>query len=217
MPKSRYLKGFGIVVFLIGIGFIIWSDGEAVGGKSAVARNGTMPRSQHDSPRQKEDVDFTPRATRDVNAESRVRSLLQIAPGEVGNIRIPSSGIGLLLSEEGEKKWETSPLIPLSREQAIHGLEEILRKGNSLGSRVDTADGKIIWNADGIVVNGEVTEEGDASRTLEVAIDGPATKGLFHEGVIKVQGYSFFLVRAPGADAGGVLLVFGEEAKRGNQ
>jgi hypothetical protein len=215
MPKPRYLKCFGIVVFLIAIGCVIWRNGGIVGGKSDLASKETISRSQDDATPDKQNGGSGRRATREVNAESRVRSLLQIAPGEVGNIRIPMSGFSSLITEDLEKKFGSLPLIPLTREEVIHGLEEILRNGDPLGSKVDPANGKITWKGDGIIVNGDVTENGPDKRTLHLEIDVTEPKVMFHEVIMTIEDRSFYLVRAPGANAGGVLLVFGEEAKQG--
>lgn len=212
MPKSRYLKSFGIVIVLMAICCMLWRNGGTVSGKSGVASGGLISSAEGDSLPHKQDIGSTRRLTREVNVESRVRSLLQIASGEVGNIRIPSSGFGLLLSEEQEKKLEDIPLIPISREQAVQGLEEILRNGDSLGSRIDISNGKITWEGDGIAINGEVNELKDDFRNLHIVIESTAGNGLFRKAEVAtgIQGYSFFLVRAPDPGAGGVLLVFGE-------
>jgi hypothetical protein len=210
MPESRYLKGFGIVVFLITVGYISWRNGGIVGGKTTLFPKEAASLSQDGSIHDQQEGGSGRRTTRDVNADSRVRSLLQIMPGEVGNIRIPQSGFSSLITEDLERRFDEVPLIPLTREQAIHGLEEILRNGDTLGSKVDVANGKIVWKGDGITVNGDVTEMEPNKRRLHLEINVTAPKVMLNEVIMTIEDHSFFLVRAPGADAGGVLLVFGE-------
>lgn len=213
MPKSQYVKSFGIVVSLAIIGCVLWRNEWIVSGTSIVASSATASSSSDKSLHDNRGHASSRRATRGTNAESRVRSLLQIAPGEVGNIRIPSSGISLIVTEELEKKYGDILLIPLTQEQAIHGLEEILRKGDSLGSRVDIANGKISWKGEGIIVDGEVKEEGPARR-LHLTTDVTSPKTMYHEVIMKIEDHTFFMVRSPGANADGVLLVFGESSEK---
>lgn len=213
VPKSQLLMGFGIVLVLAAIGFLIWSVRPESDDKSRSTSNQPTQSFQDESTRSDRDPSSVRHESRALNAESRVRSLLQIAPGEIGNIRVPSSGFDKFLPEGWEQRWKNMPLIPVTREQAIHGMEEILRNGDSLSSRVDVASGKISWTTDEIVVNGNVTELGEGLRNLDIVLEGKATNGKFYEESVKIQGYSFFLIRAPDSDAGGILLVIGENPK----
>jgi hypothetical protein len=216
MPKSRYLRGLGVVIILMAaMGCLFSRDGALVGQKSSSASSQTSALSHGGPDSGEQEVVATRRVTREVNAESRVRSLLQIAPGEVGNIRIPPSGFDSLLSEEQKKNYPDVILTPITREQAIQGLETILRHGDSLSSRVHVCNGKITWKEDGIEIDGEVLELGGDIRNLNVVMEGADTNGFAWKQSMSVgfQGYSFLLARAPDPSAGGVLLIVGEPLK----
>jgi hypothetical protein len=215
MPKPRHLKGFGIVIFLAALISLFWKRGTISSGKPNSASDDAIPHLQDDSLRRQQDASSGRRVAREVNAEARVRSLLQIAPGEAGSIHIPASGIASLLSDEKKKTSEQIPVVPITREQAVRGLEEILRHGDSLGSKVGICEGKITWKGEGIAINGEMTESGDDLRNLHFTIEGSAANGFPQKSNVSmsIKGYSFFLALAPDPGAGGVLLIFGEDTR----
>lgn len=216
MPKLRHPKRFGIVMLLAAMLPLLWWNGTIFSGKSNASPDDAISRFQDDSSQnQQRDAGSERRADREVNVESRVRSLLQIAPGEMGSIHIPASGIAKLLSE-AQRRWSDDvPLVPMTREQAMHGLEEIIRHGDSLGSKVDICDEKVTWKGNGMAIDGKTLLSSQGDRHLNLTVEAAGADGSQRQSqvLVSVKGHSFFLVLSPVPDAGGVLLIFGDDAE----
>lgn len=213
MPKFRELIGLGILLVLA-TSMFLWTNREEAAWRSGSNSNAPTSGVRNDAPRGGGDGRSGGRVARELNVESRVRSLLQVAPGETTKIRIPASEFGRLLPEDWEKKWAGMALVPISRELVVQGLEEILRQGGSLGSKVDFENGKIDWKDDGVFVSGTMDELGEGQRRLSVVVvDEMSASKNSYESIVRIQGHSFFLVHVPGSDAEGVLLVFGDDPK----
>ncbi len=148
------------------------------------------------------------RIQRKGDAEARIRSIFQIGPGEVVLIRVPS---GKLEEFRPPEREETMPLILLDRDRAMNGLADIMREGEALDARVGNADREIAWSGEGMEVKGEVHFlDASGEYRIRASIGKAREDGHSLEFIGRIKPGSVALIRPPGWDTDGVLLMFGE-------
>lgn len=211
--KSRRFVGPGIVLVLASAICMLLTKRAIFSGNSVNVSGMRELDSSQGAWRDGESDIAKERVARPSNEESRVRSLLRVVPGEIGMIRIPSSKFELLLPDRSREDYANQALVPISRELAIKGLEEILRQGGSLASRVDNSGGKIAWEVKGIALKGEsIYLEAAKQHRIRLKVEDTLLQGSAIETIMRVPRGAFVLARLPNSDGEGVLLVLEDEA-----